>query len=235
MKRCASHALVAATALLGAVPAALAQQPQAETKKPTVIVPPPAPPGPASYTPGAGGTRPPLRPAAAAPGTPAAAAPAAPVAVFKPAPQMEQLKFFNGKWRCDGKQLATSLFGPEHPITGSAEAKMESDSFWQSFTYQEKKTKVHPGLEVHGMWGWDDFGKRFVRAAADSRGGWDTGTAMGLADGKMAWGGDIAGPLGKIAYRQTFTKKSEKEWTQVLELRGPDGKWATLEEVTCKK
>jgi len=84
MKMCASRALVEAAALVGAVPAALAQQPQAGTKKPVVIPAPPAPPGPASYTPGAGGRKPPPQAA----GTPSAAAPATQMAAPVRAPQM---------------------------------------------------------------------------------------------------------------------------------------------------
>jgi hypothetical protein len=148
---------------------------------------------------------------------------------------MDQLKFFIGKWKCEGKQLANPVFGPEHAITGSADAKMEGDNFWEAFNYEEKKTKVHPGLKVHGLWGWDDTTKRFVRAAGDSRGNWDTGTTLGLVDNKIEWGGNFSGPLGRLPYRHIFTKKSDKEWTQVLEIQGPDGKFAPLEEVTCKK
>ena len=222
-----------AALLLGAAALSSAQQPDAG--KPRIIVPPPPPPGPASYTPGRGGQKPAPPPGAAAP-APGGTAPAMAMPVTKPAPQMEQLKFFVGKWKCAGKQLASPLFGPEHPVEGSAEAKMEGENFWQSFTYEEKKSKVHPGLKVRGMWGWDDTSKRFVRAAGDNRGSWDSGTSLGLVDNKLVWGGDLSGgPAGRVPYRQTFAKKSDREWTQTLELQGRDGKWNALEEVTCKR
>ena len=40
-------------------------------------------------------------------------------------------------------------------------------------------------------------------------------------------------PLRRVTH--TFTKKSDKEWMMALEIKTPDGKWAPLSEVTCKK
>ena len=48
-------------------------------------------------------------------------------------------------------------------------------------------------------------------------------------------GNTILGLKGRIAFHHTFTKKSDKEWSHVLEIRLPDGKWAPTEDVTCKK
>ena len=123
----------------------------------------------------------------------------------------------------------------EHAIKGSAEAKLEVDNFWQSFTYEEKKTKEHPGLKVKGLWGYDQGSKRYVRAAAGNHGEWDTASAPGWEGDKLVWTGELSGPMGRIPFHHTFTKKSDKEWAHVLELRVPDGKWVPAEEVTCKK
>src|SRR5262245_48720981 len=74
--------------------------------------------------------KPAAAPAAAAPAAkPAAGAPAAPGAPMpapKPAPELDQLKFFLGKWKCEGKAMASPM-GPEHAVKGSAEAKMDND------------------------------------------------------------------------------------------------------------
>ena len=188
--------------------------------------PPPAPAPPAT------------KPApTAAPGTAAttaAASPAMPPAP-KPAPELDTLKVFLGKWKCEGKAAASPMFGPEHAINGAAEAKLESDNFWQSFTYEEKKTKDHPGLKMKGLWGYDQGSKRFVRAAAGSHGEWDTASAPGGEGEKLTWTGELSGPMGRVPFHHIFAKKSDKEWVQVFEVRGPDGKWFQTEEVTCKK
>jgi len=170
----------------------------------------------------------------AAPAAPAATPPAMPPAP-KPAAELDQLKFLVGKWKCDGKQMATPMMGPEHMFKASADAKMDIDNFWQTWTYEEKKSKEHPGLKVHGMWGWDAGHKRFVRAGADNMGGWDEGTAPGLEGDKLVWSGEFSGPMGAMSYHHTFTKKSDKEWSYLLEIKGPDGKFMPVSEVTCKK
>jgi hypothetical protein len=149
----------------------------------------------------------------------------------KPAPQLEQLKVFLGNWKCNGKQLATPMFGPEHAFTGSASARLEADGFWQQFIYEEKKSAQHPGLKLVGLWGYDAGGKRFIRAAGSSQGGWDSATSVGFNADKMVWTGDLSGPTGRMPFRQTFTKR-EKEWSFRLELN-VQGTWVPLTEVSC--
>jgi hypothetical protein len=128
------------------------------------------------------------------------------------------------------------MTGPEHSFKATAEGKTEAGGHWQAFSYEEKKSKEHAnGLKVHGTWGWDAGNKRFVRAASDDNGGWDQATATGFTADKMLWTGELSGPMGKLPFHHTFTKKSDKEWTFGLEIKTPDGKWAPLSEVTCKK
>jgi hypothetical protein len=202
---------------------------------PAPAAPAPAP-APAAAKPAAPAAAPAAaKPAApAAPAAPAGAKPAAPPPP-KPAPELDAFKFFLGKWKCEGKAMASPMTGPEHAIKGSAEAKLEVDNFWQSFSYEEKKSKDHPGLKVKGLWGYDQGSKRFVRAAIGNQGAWDTASAPGWEGDKLIWTGELSGPMGRIPFHHTFTKKSDKEWMHILEVRGPDGKWAQAEEVTCKK
>jgi hypothetical protein len=167
-------------------------------------------------------------------GMPALAAdkPSAPPPPPKPAAQLDQLKLFLGNWKCSGKQFATPMFGPDHAFTGSASARMEADGFWQQWVYEEKKAKDHPGIRLVGLWGWDSGGKRFIRAAGSSLGGWDSATSVGFNGDKMVWTGDLSSPAGRMPFRQTFTKKSDKEWSFRLELN-TQGAWVPLSEVTC--
>jgi len=123
----------------------------------------------------------------------------------------------------------------EHAFKATAEGKLIVDNFWQSFAYEEKKSKDHPGLKVNGMWGFDQGSKRYVRSGAGNHGEWDTGSAPGWEGDKLVWTGELSGPMGRMPYHHTFTKKSDKEWMHVFEIRMPDGKWAPTGEVTCKK
>jgi hypothetical protein len=220
--------LALALPLLLAAPYVLAQKP--DDKKPAAAPAAPAAAKPAAPAAGAHAAAAPAAGAPAAGAPPAAAAPPTP----KPAPELDQLKFLVGKWKCDGKQFATPM-GPEHAIKGSADAKMDLNNFWQVWTYEEKKTKEHMGNKVKGMWGWDGAQKKFVRAGADDHGGWDSATAPGFEGDKIVWTGDFTGSMGRMPFHHTFTKKSDKEWTHLLEVKMPDGKFAPIEEVTCKK
>ena len=185
----------------------------------------------------------PAPPPAPAPPAPPAAAPDSKPPIPKPAPELEAFKVFLGRWRCDGKMFASPLAQTEHGVTGTAEGKPEADGFWQSFAYEEKKTKEHPGLKLKGFWGFDQGVKRFVRNAVGNHGEWDSGSSTGWEGNKLVWTGELSSQYGRIPYRHTFTKKAEesrpdrpvREWTHALELRLPDGKWVPAQEVTCKR
>src|SRR5437763_5380336 len=199
--------------------------------------PKPAGPPPAAPPPAMAPAAKPAPAAPAKPGAPAAAA-AAPAMMPpppKPAAELDTFKFFVGKWKCDGKAFAGPMSPTEHAVKASAEGKLIVDNFWHSFTYEEKKSKDHPGLKVNGLWGYDQGAKRYVRAAASNQAGWDTASAPGWEGDKLVWTGEMSGPMGRIPFHHTFTKKSDKEWSHVLEVRMPDGKWTPTEDITCKK
>jgi hypothetical protein len=169
---------------------------------------------------------------------PAPAAPGAVPTAPKPAPELDTFKVFLGRWKCDGKAFASPLSATEHAVKATAEGKLDADNFWQSFNYEEKKTKEHPGLKLKGLWGYDQGAKRFVRAAVGNHGEWDTASAPGWEGDKPIWSGELSGAQGRIPFRHTFTRnvdKSDKEWTHFLELRQPDGKWVAAQEISCKK
>jgi len=229
MKTATSMAFAFVSLVLAASASAQPKPAPAPAPAPAAAAPAakPAPaPAPAAAAPAA-------KPAAAAPAP--AAAPATPPPPPKPAPELDTFKFFLGKWKCDGKAFVSPMSPAEHGVKGTAESKLEVDNFWQSFNYEEKKTKEHPGLKVKGLWGFDQGSKRFVRAAIGNHGEWDTASAPGWEGDKLIWTGELSGAQGRIPFHHTFTKKSDKEWTHLLELRLPDGKWIPAEELSCKK
>ena len=140
-----------------------------------------------------------------------------------------------GRWRCVGVQFASARYGPEHRFVATAESKAAVDGFWDQFTYEEMRSKEHHGYKAQGLWGWDQNGKRLVRAAATNVGDWDTGAAPGLEGDRIVWSGEVAGALGRTPYRHTITKKTDREWSQILELKDPTGRYTPINEVTCKR
>jgi len=164
-----------------------------------------------------------------------AASPSLPTLVVKPPAELDGVRFLLGKWRCDGKQFASPMFGPEHVFKAFAEMKTAVDGAWFQFLYEEKGTKEHVGVKVHGLWGWDQAAKRLVRSAASSDGTWDNATAPGLEGDKVVWLGDFSTANGHLPFRNTFTRRSDKEWTHVMELKDPSGHWVTTSDVNCKR
>jgi Protein of unknown function (DUF1579) len=207
----------------------------AQDKKPAT--PAPAPSAAATAPKAAPAAKPVVAPAAPAAAAAAATAPTTtpvPPPAAKPAPELDQLKFLLGKWKCDGRQFA-GPFGPEHTFKATAESKADVDGFWNQFNYEEKKSKEHHGFKVHGLWGWDQGAKHLVRAAVSGDGGWDTAVSPGFEADKVVWTGDFSGPMGRMPFRHTFTKKSDKEWGHMLEVKDPTGKWSPMEDVACKR
>jgi uncharacterized protein DUF1579 len=172
------------------------------------------------------------KPAAGAPA--AAAQPKPPAGPPKPAPEMKQLDFFLGTWKCDGKMLANPM-GPEHAMKTTATGKTDLDGFWVSVRVEEKKTKDSP-MPIKGNFQmtYDAAGKKFQAVWVDNFGGWGPATSTGWEGDKMTFTGEMFGGGQKMGSRDSFTKKSDKEMVHVGEMQ-MGGKWSTMMEETCKK
>jgi hypothetical protein len=166
-----------------------------------------------------------------------AAAPAAEMSAMamKAPPEMDKIKWMVGTWQCAGKTMASAM-GPEHPSEAQVVSEMALDDHWILSHYREKKTAQNP-MPISGdeAWAYDPAEKMWDRLAIDNMGGWATGTSKGWEKGKLVWMSD--GMMGgqKMKFRDTFTEKNPREIGYTGEMGTPDGKWASLWEVTCKK
>ena len=245
------HLRTIGTAVFAAL-ATLAGSAAAQT--PTAGPPPPPPaampaakpaaaaPAPAAAKPVAA---PAVAPAAAKPATaaapaptatkPVAAAPAAPPPPApKPAAELEQLKMFEATWRCEGKQPAGPM-GPEQDYKSTFKGKKDVESFWISFEYSQKKSKAHAmPVMAKGYIGYDPAAKKYVSLGVDNMGGSVTESSPGWEADKLTFTGD--GQMGgqKISFRETYTKKSDKEmiWSGEMKM-GKD--WIPVGTDICKK
>jgi hypothetical protein len=173
-------------------------------------------------------------PAAAKPAAaPVAAAPPPPPAP-KPAVELDQLKFFETTWKCEGKQPA-GPFGPEQTYKSSFKGKKDVDNFWLAFEYGQKKTKTHPlPIAAKGFMGYDPSTKKYVTTGVDNMGGFISETSTGWEGDKLVFAGD--GQMGgqKISFRETYTKKGDKAMTWNGEMKmGKD--WIPVGTDECKK
>ena len=212
--------------------------------------PPPPPPAAmpakpaAAPAPAPAAAKPAPVPAAAKPATAAAPAPAAakpavaaappPPPAPKPAAELEQLKLFEATWKCEGKQPAGPM-GPEQDYKSTFKGKKDVESFWISFEYSQKKSKAHAmPVIAKGYLGYDPAAKKYVSLGVDNMGGSVTESSPGWEADKQTFTGD--GQMGgqKISFRETYTKKGDKEmiWSGEMKM-GKD--WIPVGTDTCKK
>jgi hypothetical protein len=152
----------------------------------------------------------------------------------KPAPELSQLKFFDGTWHCDGANPA-SAFGPAHKTKATVKAGFELGGFWHTVHYEEAKTAENPTpIQGRGYWGYDAAAKSFISAWVDNMGGLAHQTSAGWQGDTLVWTGQSAMGGQRIPARDTFTKKPDGSLTHKGELQ-MGGKWIILDEESCKK
>jgi hypothetical protein len=150
----------------------------------------------------------------------------------KPSPELAKVNWMVGQWSCTGKAFASPM-GPEHPVAASVRVAWEPGKFWLHSEYREKKTPQNPmPVAADEFWGHD--GKAWVRLALDNMGGWSKGAGNWEND-KIAWMSE--GPMGgqTMKFRDTFTKKGEREIGYVGEMGASEASLARAWEINCKK
>lgn len=222
--------LIVAVALAFATSAVAADPPKAAAPAPAAPAAKPAAPAAPAAKDAAKDAK------AAAP----AAAPAAPAAPATPAPPppapelVSAMKVLDGKWKCEGK-VADSPFGKAHPVKATVQQKADLNGYWYVTRYEEKKTKENPNpYAMSSSIGFDPSKKQIVRTDMDNMGMITHLASKGWEGDKLVWTGEVMGPQ-KMSFKETLTKKSDKEHSTLLEMAGPDGKWTTLIETNCKK
>ena len=156
------------------------------------------------------------------------------IAAPKPAPEMAQLKYLLGTWRCEGTDFP-SLLGPQHRIQRVITTRMDFDGFWLTMRWEEKATKEnpYPWKGVHAFT-YDPEQKRFVNIFNDNTGMWSTGTSDGWDGDKLVVVGEYTSGGQKAAFRDTYIKKSDKAHEFIGEIKVNE-QWSKDTEATCQK
>ena len=149
----------------------------------------------------------------------------------KPAPEMNELKVFEGAWVCTGNQ-SDSVFGSAHPIQTNVTGKSDLGGFWISVRYQEAITQEndHPATGVYS-YSYDPTANQFIAIWTDNLGGWGVQTSPGWQDNKLVLVGDYTTAGQKIAARDTFTK-TNVGIDHLSELQSM-GQWIPLLSESC--
>jgi hypothetical protein len=177
----------------------------------------------------------PMAPAAAAPaaGGASPAAAAAPAGPPKPAAELDQLKWMEASWKCDGKAPAGPM-GPEHPYKSTMKVKRDLDGFWLATEYEQKKSKENPfSVKARGFLGYDPIAKKYASYGVDNVGGMIQLTGSLEGDKLTSIGeGSMGGQ--KIGFQEVITKTGDKTLTWHGEMKmGKD--WIVIGDDSCKK
>jgi hypothetical protein len=151
-----------------------------------------------------------------------------------PTPQLDQLKALEGNWRCDGKVPAGPM-GPEHGYKATFKVKKDLDGFWYVAEYEQKKSKDNPvPIRARAFFGYDGGAKKYTLNAFDNVGGLMTETSPGWDGERLIATGDGTAMGQKVSFRETFTRKGDRELTWLGEMKmGKD--WMVVGNDTCKK
>jgi hypothetical protein len=178
-------------------------------------------------------------PSSVSPPPPAApAAPPAKPAPPQPAPELAQVAWLLGAWRCDGKAPAGALFpgSPAYDYKSRMTLKKDLKDFVVSVDYEQLKTKVNPlGYRARGFMGYDSLVKKFYVFGVDSSGNWFHEAGEKDGDKLVAEGQGVMGGI-KATIRETFTKEGDRAMTWRGEVKPPGAAdWQTVGEDNCKR
>ena len=142
-------------------------------------------------------------------------------------PEMSKVAWLAGSWTCSGKTLPSPM-GPAHPTEATVSAKTDLGGRWMVSQYREKKTTQNAmPIEADEYWGYDTAEKKWDRIAIDNMGGWSSGDANDWSGNTITWTSEGMMMGSKTKFRDTFTKKSDREVFYKGEVQG----W----ETTCHK
>jgi hypothetical protein len=173
---------------------------------------------------------------AAKPDKAAAAAPAGPPT---PSPELDTLyQAYEGNWKCETTFPAGAM-GPGSPeMKAASTVKIKKDKelsgFWYRGDYQVKKSKTFPGMRAGFALGYDAGSKTALFMAADSMGGNISASGTGANGETVTFVGDGYMNGQKVKFRESMTRKSDKEVEHTSEVDMGKGFQAFAKDV-CKK
>jgi hypothetical protein len=152
----------------------------------------------------------------------------APPAPPKPAPEMAQLKPFDGAWSCEG-QMPASPMGPAQKTKTSVKSHTGMGGFWQVGSV----TMAAPPMEGMFHITYDSGQKKFVMVWLDNMGGYAQQTASGWEGDKIVFTGE--GNMGgqKMQARDTFTKSADGATFKHAAEAQMNGQWVSMGDETC--
>jgi hypothetical protein len=148
--------------------------------------------------------------------------------VPKPAPEMAQLKPFDGNWNCEGMMPAGPQ-GPAQKTKTTVKSHVAMNGFWQVGTV----TMAAPPMVGNFHITYDAGQKQYAMVWIDDMGNYSTETAPGWDGDKMVFTGEGSMMGQKMQARDTFTKTADgKTFNHAAEAQ-MNGQWTSMGEETC--
>jgi len=163
---------------------------------------------------------------------PCAAALAAPDEAMKPAPEMSNVKWFDGNWTCEGKAEPGPM-GPGGKTTTTVKSHSDLGGFWQSGMVHSAMA-TGPAMEGMFHMTYDPGPKQYVMLWVDNMGAYSHQTSSGWEGDKMVFTGSTAMGGKQMSTRDTFVKSGAGSMTHDWEAQ-VDGKWTAMGTETCKR
>jgi hypothetical protein len=151
-------------------------------------------------------------------------------AMPKPAPEMAQLKTFDGSWSCAG-EIPAGPMGPAQKTQSTVKVHTDMGGFWQSGTVNMTATAM-PAFQGQFHTTYDSGKKQFVMLWVDNTGAYSEETAASWQGDTLVYLGE--GTMGgqKMQTRDTFVKAADGSFKRSGEAQ-MNGQWVSMGEETC--
>jgi hypothetical protein len=152
----------------------------------------------------------------------------APPAAPKPGPEQKRLEYFVGKWTTEG-ELKPGPMGPGGKLTSNDTCEWFEGGF-AVICRGDGTTPMGPGKSL-GILGYSAEEKVYTYYGVDNSGMSMTSVPRGTLTGDT-WTYTDESQMGgqKVKSRVTIKELSPTAYTFMMEIQGPDGKWAPVME-----
>lgn len=152
----------------------------------------------------------------------------------RPNQKLKELKYFAGRWSCQGTAFAFMGMA-EHKTSATFEAAWALNDYWLQASFRETRTATNATpVEVRYFWGWDDRTKKFASTGVDNFGAHFIHTSPGWDSDKITFDGELLIGGATLKFHDVFTRLSASKVMHRGEAE-IDGNWTKLDEETCTK
>ena len=151
----------------------------------------------------------------------------------QPSPELEQIEYFRGNWRCYGQEVNSAQPLPPTELTWNVERSL--DNFWYVGQAQEQKTFSNPKqTSSQEFIGYNGASEQFVRLQVASNGNLLNLSSPGWKGKQWVWEGTVVDAGKELPIREVITQRSRSEFTAVYYLKDRSGENTPVIEEICR-